>query len=247
MIFKKYVLAIGIALGFLVTSLSAADSECPVGADMNKISKSCKRTLDDLNKLPEGQQSDNYNEVVKKYKDNFYGDSTCETVKVAGHAKTHARCKAFENQDDCEKEQTACKWSAKYNECTARKSTDINFGCFDTGSHHNGHKDASHHKATGDQNRVGDTCRALMTSVDTKNKAPRRIEQEKKDKCEYYKEDDVKCDYVPAPYSACITYCSKFDGKQEGCEKEKSTCKWDDSDNTCVRDGAKLEKEFSKE
>ncbi len=249
MIFKKYVLAIGIALGFLVTSLSAADSECPVGADVNKISKSCKRTLDDLNKLPEDQQSDNENEVVKRYKDNFYGDSTCETVKVAGHAKTHARCKAFENQDDCEKEQTACKWSVKYNECTARKSADVNFGCFDAGSHHNGHKDTSHHKATGDENRMGDACRAVMTSTEAGNKTPKQIEKIKKESCEFYhqknEDSNIRCEYLNlGDVKACTADCSKFNNKETECKKESNSCKWDDSDNTCEKDGHKLQKEF---
>ncbi len=131
---NKYIIAIGVALSFLVASLNA--TECPAGPGIDQISKSCVALLNNSNKLTPEQWADANNPTVKKYKENFYGESACESVVVTGQSenKTHARCELLIGQDACAKEPTACRWSNSGEECVGRARSKINFGCLEGGA-----------------------------------------------------------------------------------------------------------------
>jgi hypothetical protein len=137
--FNKYVIAIGVALSFLVASLNAAETGCPVGPDgtgIDEISKDCVKLLNKSNKLNDDQWANKENPIVKEYKEKFHGNSTCESVVVKGQTghKAHARCELLADPDACAKEPTACRWSNSNEECVERARSKISFGCLEGGA-----------------------------------------------------------------------------------------------------------------
>ena len=158
MIFNKYVIAIGVALSFLMTSLNAqenASAECPVNKD--RMSKNCAGWAKKYNTLSESDISaaiefntmnddeksnlsqsesikrENNYDKVENYKKNFEGtaekQSPCQITAVNGEEKINARCEKYKNKTSCENEPTACRWSESRETCEKLKIKDIKFEC----------------------------------------------------------------------------------------------------------------------